>query len=78
MIIAKPVLGVYDKARLKPVSLASERLTRELKVHLKHVYKVLISLRGYTGLYVSFLLVHLEDRVSRIEANEIIKTKMIK
>ena len=48
----KPVVGVSDKARLKPVSLATE-ISREASLDMilfkKRITKALISLRGCAG-----------------------------
>ena len=60
----KPVFGVFDKARLKPVSLATESLDRILSNERKT--NALIRLRGCTGWYVPLLFTSPEDKYTGV------------
>ena len=73
----KPVFGVSSKARLKPVSSATETsykigipLTTSLDMILsqKRITRALISLLICTGLSAPLLFANLKDKFSRIEA----------
>ena len=74
----KPVFGVSDKGRLKPVSSATETsykigilLVASLDMILSNtrITKALIRLRGCAGLSVPLLFANFEDRFSHIEAH---------
>ena len=74
--MTKPVFGVSDKARLKPVS--SDTQTNEkneiqlLKIKIlfnKQITKALTRLRGCAGWSASLLFTNTNDRFSRVEAH---------
>ena len=82
----KPVFGVSDKARLKPVPSAIEiswtieiSLVASLNMILseKRTTKALISLRGCTGWSTPLLFVNPKDRFFQVEAHIIYSMAML-
>ena len=74
----KPVFGVSDKVRLKPVSSATEN-SKKIEISLvasldmilskQRITKALISLRGSTGWSAPLLFANPEDRFSSVKAH---------
>ena len=81
LVAKKPVFGVSDKARLKPVSSATETsykteisLVASLNMVLSktQITKVLIRLRGCAGWSAPVLFANPQNRFSRVEAHIIL------
>ena len=77
LVTTKSVFGVSGKARLKPVSSATETI-KKIEISLvasldmlpseKPITKALIRLRGCAGWSASLLFAYTEDKFSRVEA----------
>ena len=74
----KPVFGVFDKAKIKPVTPATETSKKiefsliaslDIELSKKQITKALISLRGCAGWSASCCSQTPEDRFSRVEAH---------
>ena len=74
-VMRKPVLGVSDKARLKPVSSATETSKKienlldaslDMILSSKQIIKALIRLHGCTGWSALVLFVYPEDGFSYV------------
>ena len=79
-VARKPVFKVSEKARLKPISSATETIaSKKIEMSLvasldmifskKRITKALISLRGYAGWSAYMVFANPEDRFSRVEAH---------
>ena len=75
---AKPVFGVFNKARPKPVCSATENSWKieillveksDMILSIKGIVKALISLRGCAGWSAPLLFANPKDRISRVETD---------
>ena len=78
LVVTKPVFGVSEKARLKPVSSATETRKKieislvaslDIVLYKTRITKALIRLRGCAGWSAPVLFANPEDRFSRGEAH---------
>ena len=76
--VTKPIFGVSDKARLKPVSSATDtswkieislQASLDMILSKKRIKKVLIRLREWAGWSAPLLFAHPQDRFSLDEAH---------
>ena len=83
LVVTKPVFGVSDKARLKPVSSATEtsqKIENSVVASLDMIFsnklitKALNRLRGCAGWSAPLLFANTEDRFSRIHAQMVISS----
>ena len=76
--VTKPVFGIVDKVRLKPVFAATEtskkiefslEVSNDIILSNQRITKVLIRLRGCAGWSAPLLFANPEDRFSRVKAH---------